>query len=159
MLFRSVLLTGVVEEVVADARFERAESDIRYTPSVVPAVLGDPSGLKSAIENVVRNAVAHGGVGKPIEVTLTGTTKEVHVIVRDHGPGVPAEDVERIFEPFFRVDPSRDHGSDGQGIGLAITARVMELHGGKAMARNCADGGLEVELIVPVTPPDLPNAK
>lgn len=151
-----VLLSTIVEEVVADTRFERAEADIRYTPSVVPAVLGDPSGLKSAIENVVRNAVAHGGAS-PVEVTLTGTTKEVRVIVRDHGPGVPTEDVERIFEPFYRVDPSRDHGSDGQGIGLAITARVMELHGGTATARNCPDGGLEVELVVPVTPPELPK--
>src|SRR5690606_38551452 len=101
-----VLLTSVVEEVVADTRFEHADADIRFTPAQVPAVLGDPSGLKSAIENVVRNAVAHGGVGKPVEVTLSGTTKEVRIVVRDHGPGVPAEDVERIFEPFFRVDPS-----------------------------------------------------
>src|SRR5690606_3074012 len=126
------------------------------TPAQVPAVLGDPSGLKSAIENVVRNAVAHGGVGKPVEVTLSGTTKEVRIVVRDHGPGVPAEDVERIFEPFFRVDPSRDQAG-GQGIGLAITARVMELHGGSATARNCPDGGLEVELVVPVTPPEGPK--
>jgi len=154
-----VLLSSIVEEVVADARFERAEADIRYTPSTVPAVLGDPSGLKSAIENVVRNAVAHGGVGKPVEVSLTGTTKEVRITVRDHGPGVPTEDVERIFEPFFRVDPSRDHGSDGQGIGLAITARVMDLHGGTVKARNCPDGGLEVELVVPVTPPEPPKAE
>ncbi len=155
-----VLLSTLAEEVVADARFERAEADIRYTPAVVPAVLGDPSGLKSAIENVVRNAVAHGGHDQPIEVTVTGTTKEVRVTVRDYGPGVPDEDVERIFEPFFRVDPSRDHGgSDGQGIGLAITARVMELHGGSATARNCADGrGFEVALVVPVTPPEPTSA-
>src|SRR5690606_17319541 len=118
-------LSTIVDEVVADATFERAEEDIRYTPSDGPAVLGDPSGLQRAIEHAVRNALATGGSRKPVEVTLTGTTKEVRVIVREHGPGAPSEDVSRIFEPFFRVDPSRDHGSDGQGIGLAITARVM----------------------------------
>jgi two-component system, OmpR family, sensor kinase len=149
-----VMLADVVGEVIADARFEHPEADIRFTRESIPAVLGDPVGLKSAVENVVRNAVSHGGVDRPVEVTLEGSTKEVRLRVRDHGPGVPVENTQRIFEPFFRVDPSRDHGSGGQGIGLAITARVMELHGGTASARNCPDGGLEVQLVVPVTPPE-----
>lgn len=148
-----VNLTNIVDEIVADARFEHPGADIRLEDMPIPAVLGDPAGLKSAIENVVRNALAHGGCEHPVEVRLEGDTKEVRISVRDHGPGVPAGDAERIFEPFYRVDASRDHGSDGQGIGLAITARVMELHGGRASALNCPDGGLKIELVVPVTPP------
>ena len=148
-----VQLADIVAEIVDDARFEHPDAEIRFESAAVPAVLGDRAGLTSAIENVIRNAVAHGGLEKPVEIRVDGDTKEVRVTVRDHGPGVPAEDTQRIFEPFYRVDPSRDHQTDGQGIGLAITARVMELHGGKASARNRPDGGLEVELTVPVTPP------
>ncbi|MCZ6585021.1 MAG: ATP-binding protein, partial [Gammaproteobacteria bacterium] len=65
------------------------------------------------------------------------------------GPGVAAEDLTRIFEPLYRGDSSRDHKSTGQGIGLAITARVMELHGGHVIATNRAGGGLEVTLRLP----------
>ena len=64
----------------------------------------------------------------------------------DHGPGVPEAELKRIFEPFYRTDKSRDHRQDGQGIGLAITARVMELHGGTVTAANRAEGGLEITL-------------
>ena len=76
------------------------------------------------------------------------------VTVTDSGPGVSPEDLPRIFEPLYRADESRDHGAapaggPGQGIGLAITARVMELHGGNATAENRAGGGLEVILRLP----------
>jgi signal transduction histidine kinase len=71
--------------------------------------------------------------------------------VLDRGPGVPEAELERIFEPFYRTDKSRDHRKDGQGIGLAITARVTELHGGKVAARNRPGGGLEIALELPLT--------
>jgi two-component system sensor histidine kinase CpxA len=70
--------------------------------------------------------------------------------VLDRGPGVPPEDLAKIFEPFFRADKSRDHAHGGQGIGLAITARVMELHAGSVEARNREGGGLEVILKLPL---------
>lgn len=148
-----VVLSELVGEIVADARFERPEAEIRYTPADVPAILGDPSGLTSAIENVLRNALAHAGDDKPVDVRVEQTERSVSVHVLDQGPGVPDQDTERIFEPFFRVDESRDHQSEGQGIGLAITARVMELHGGSVSARNRPDGGLAVTLSLPLEPP------
>jgi signal transduction histidine kinase len=70
----------------------------------------------------------------------------VSIVIRDHGPGVPAADLERIFEPFYRVAESRDRDSGGEGIGLAITSQVMKAHGGSARANNHTDGGLEVSL-------------
>jgi two-component system sensor histidine kinase CpxA len=70
--------------------------------------------------------------------------------VLDHGPGVPEPELARIFEPFYRTDKSRDHRQDGQGIGLAITARVTELHGGSVSARNRPQGGLEIALKLPL---------
>jgi two-component system sensor histidine kinase CpxA len=62
---------------------------------------------------------------------------------------VPSDDLARIFEPFFRVAESRDRGSGGEGIGLAITAQVLKSHGGTAIAANRPEGGLEVRLSMP----------
>ena len=98
------------------------------------------------------NALAHAGTGQCVVLKLERAPAGIVVRVLDRGPGVPEADLKRIFEPFFRVDDSRDHQTDGQGIGLAITARVMELHGGSVTARNRADGGLEIELELPEEP-------
>jgi two-component system sensor histidine kinase CpxA len=71
------------------------------------------------------------------------------IAVRDHGRGVPEGDLNRIFDAFYRVADCRDRKTGGVGLGLAITARTMALHGGNARARNAADGGLIVELCFP----------
>jgi two-component system, OmpR family, sensor kinase len=145
-----VRLDSLVAEVVEDARFERPEAKLEYSATGDVTLRGDPDGLKSAVENVVRNALAYGDPTRPIEVRLEASAYEASVRVLDRGPGVPPEDLARIFEPFFRADKSRDHAHGGQGIGLAITARVMELHAGSVEARNREGGGLEVILKLPL---------
>jgi len=75
----------------------------------------------------------------------------LEILIRDHGPGVPPADLERIFEPFYRVAESRDRDSGGEGIGLAITSHVMKAHGGGAKAVNAQGGGFEVRLSLPET--------
>jgi len=148
--FEPVELDELVTEVVENARFEHPQARIDYTPAKLPAVPGEAMELRSAIENVLRNALAHSDGAGPIGVSLKAAGRTVEIAVEDRGPGVPAEELERIFEPFYRADKSRDHSHDGQGIGLAITARVMERHGGQAYARNRPGGGLEVTLTLPV---------
>jgi two-component system OmpR family sensor kinase len=145
-----VRLDTLVAEVVDDARFEHPEATVEYCATDEVQLLGDPAGLKSAVENVVRNALIYSDPARPIEVRVEAGPAEVVVRVLDRGPGVPPEDLARIFEPFYRTDKSRDHAHAGQGIGLAITARVMELHGGTVEARNRAEGGLEVRLKLPL---------
>ena len=141
---------ALVAEVVDDARFEHPQTPVEFAGNGAVQVLGDPRGLKSAVENVVRNALIYSDPGRPIEVRLEVAGEAALVRVLDRGPGVPPEDLTRIFEPFYRTDQSRDHKQDGQGIGLAITARVMELHGGTVTALNRAEGGLEVRLKLPL---------
>ena len=143
-------LDQVIGEVVDDARFECPDARIEYAPAKEVALHGDADGLKSAIENVLRNAMIYGDRSKPIEVRLDVTATAATVRVLDQGPGVPQEELERIFEPFYRTDKSRDHRQDGQGIGLAITSRVAELHGGRVTARNRPEGGLEIALELPL---------
>jgi len=73
------------------------------------------------------------------------------VIVRDHGPGVPDKDLKLIFEPFYRVEAARDHrNGGGEGLGLAIAARAVSLHGGEIEARNFPGGGLAVSITLPL---------
>jgi len=149
---RDVLrLDSLIAEVVEDARFERPAAKLVYSASGPVQMLGDPAGLKSAVENVVRNALIYADPTEPIEVRLEAGADAAVVRVLDRGPGVPPEDLARIFEPFYRTDRSRDHAHGGQGIGLAITARVMELHAGSVEARNREGGGLEVILTLPIS--------
>ncbi len=142
-------LEQIVSEVVDDARFEQPDAEIALHTDGSAGAMGDARGLKSAVENVVRNALTYAGADGPIEVRLTRKAGRHTLCVRDSGPGVPEDDLQRIFEPLFRADTSRDHKTAGQGIGLAITARVMELHGGTVGARNRTGGGLEITLELP----------
>jgi signal transduction histidine kinase len=82
-------------------------------------------------------------------VSIERTSTALVIRIKDRGPGVPPADLERIFEPFYRVAESRDRDSGGEGIGLAITAQVMKAHGGTAEASNSAGGGFEVRLSLP----------
>ena len=140
--------------IVQDARYEHPQATVNLHCPEPRQVFGDPRGIASAVENVVRNALTYAGEAGPIDVEIASEAGEIVVTVKDRGPGVRPEDLPRIFEPLYRADASRDHGQvtgggAGQGIGLAITARVMELHGGKATAANRAGGGLKVTLRLP----------
>lgn len=140
---------ALVAEVLDDARYEHPRARLDFAAAETRDVLGEPGALKSAVENVIRNALNHGDSDQPIEVNLEQRDNDLILRVGDRGPGVPEQDLARIFEPFFRGDASRDHRHDSQGIGLAITARVMELHGGQVRAVNREGGGLEVTLTLP----------
>jgi len=146
----AVRLDQLVGEVVDDARFEHPASVVELTTSGPIEVRGDADGLKSAIENVIRNALIYGDPEQPVQVEATSSADGALVRVLDRGPGVPDSELSRIFEPFYRTDMSRDHQKGGQGIGLAITTRVTELHGGSVTARNRNGGGLEIDLKLPL---------
>jgi two-component system OmpR family sensor kinase len=144
-------LDEVIEEVVRDANFEGAVKNcrVRLDGAANAAVNGNRDLLRSAIENVLRNAVRYSRQDSLIGVSVARSGTEVSILIRDGGPGVPAKDLERIFEPFYRVAESRDRDTGGEGIGLAITAQVMKAHGGSASAANRREGGLEVRLSLP----------
>jgi two-component system OmpR family sensor kinase len=141
----------VIEEVVRDANFEGAVKNctVELKGATNSTARGNRELLRSAVENVLRNAVRYSPPGASVEVNLERTAAGLSILIRDRGPGVPAGDLERIFEPFYRVAESRDRDSGGEGIGLAITSQVMKAHGGTARANNHSGGGLEVRLSLP----------
>jgi signal transduction histidine kinase len=119
-------------------------------------VIGDPELLRSAMENVIRNAVRYTPAGSKVEIDARRAGGRIEVVIRDRGPGVPEKDLERIFEPFYRVDAARNRAVGGDGLGLAIAARAVAIHGGTIEARNLSSGGLAVHLMLPALQPALP---
>ena len=114
----------------------------------------DPDLLRSAIENVVRNATRYTAEGTTVEVRLERqrlANGEAEIIVRvlDSGPGVPDEALQKIFEPFYRLDDARNRQTGGAGLGLSIADRAIRLHGGQLRASNRKEGGLEIEIRIP----------
>jgi two-component system, OmpR family, sensor kinase len=138
----------VIEQVVRDANYEGAVKgcSVRLCGAAHAKINGNRELLGSAIENVLRNAVRYSPKDTPVEVCIERPAGALWIVIRDRGPGVPPGDLERIFEPFYRVAESRDRDSGGEGIGLAITSEVMKAHGGSATANNRQGGGLEVIL-------------
>jgi two-component system sensor histidine kinase CpxA len=161
-------LPGLVRDIAADAQFEAGSRSCQVNVATEasldgqdpesgagPGVLGVAHLLRSALENVVRNAVRYTEPETEVLIeigkrpSLDGETGRAFVRVRDHGPGVPASAIDHLFRPFFRVSEARERQSGGTGLGLAIARQAVEAHGGTIRAENHPDGGLvvEVELI------------
>ena len=143
----------LVDGIALDARFEAGddgptiEVEIEGEPQAI--VRGAPDLLWRAVENVVRNAVKHGGAGGRVDIRLVARGPLVHVEVLDRGPGIRDADLPTVFEPFFRSNPGKNN-IDGHGLGLAIAQRVVHAHGGSIVARNREGGGLQVAIALPL---------
>jgi signal transduction histidine kinase len=146
-----VRLDELVREVAADAAFEAQQhgAGVRVLATCDCVTQGSPELLRSAVENVVRNAVRYTARGTDVEIALAAPNGTVEISVRDHGPGVPDSELANIFRPFYRIASARDRQSGGTGLGLAIAERVVRLHGGSVRAANAADGGLQVDIRLP----------
>ncbi len=142
----------LVSGIVSDARFEAETRGgmVDFSGCGEVLVSGCAELLHRAIENVVRNAVRHTPDGGKVSVEIHHDFNgdELRIAVLDQGPGVPDNELSEIFEPFFR-GTGTNH-IDGHGLGLAIARSVMEIHGGTISASNRMDGGLCVEITMPV---------
>lgn len=149
----TVALEELVQQVIADANFEAKHKrrEVKAMQLDHCRVNGSPELLRSAIENVVRNAVRYTAEGTAVEVSLTWRMDTAVLQVLDHGPGIPEHDLQHIFEPFYRVSEARERASGGVGLGLSIADRTVKLHGGSIRAEN-AKQGLVVTLELPLAP-------
>ncbi|HET8826420.1 MAG TPA: ATP-binding protein, partial [Terriglobales bacterium] len=142
----AVHLEEIVEEVARDADFEAQARDCRVEAEILDElpVDGDPALLRSAIENVVRNATRYTREGTTVKVRAEKiqrqNTAQALINVTDYGPGVPEEALEKIFQPFYRIDDARGRSTGGVGLGLAITDQAVRLHGGSVTASNLPEG-------------------
>jgi len=152
-----VSLAELVREVAEDAEFE-AESRhgrVRVNAAEECSTIGSPDLLRSAVENVVRNAVRYTAEGTEVQIDLvcggSNGDKWAAIRVRDYGPGLPESELSNVFRPFYRVTNARERETGGTGLGLAITERAVRLHGGTVKAENAPGGGLLVEMRLPAT--------
>jgi two-component system sensor histidine kinase CpxA len=161
-----VSLGDLVKELLPDMDYEaqRRNCGVSFAngnrggektePQNSTEVLGSPELLGRAVENVIRNAIAYTAEGTSVEIQLYSEqrlgSRFAVLQVRDQGPGVPEAALKSIFRPFYRLDLSRQRSTGGYGVGLAITERAVRLHGGAVTARNAKEGGLIVEMRLPV---------
>jgi two-component system OmpR family sensor kinase len=143
-------IAELLGEIVADVAIE---ADVRHagvalSTSGTLEVMGDREALRSAFENVLRNAVRYSPAGSQLQVRAERRAASIEVVIEDQGPGVPEKDLQLIFEPFYRVDASRDRAEGGEGLGLAIAARAVALHHGTIDARNLS-AGFAVRIVLP----------
>jgi len=148
----SVNLTHLVRQIVDDARFEAQKRNVAVNMTAPERCYarGNAELLHSAIENVVRNAICYTDATTSVDVSLEpDDNSNILLMIRDHGKGVPENDLERIFQPFYRVAEARDRESGGAGLGLAIADRVIRIHGGTIRAENAQNSGLKVVMEIP----------
>ena len=145
----TVDLEALVADACADARATDASRTISVRATEPLVVIGDDMRLRQALDNVLRNAVVHTPDGTPIDVNLSARDGHAIIDVVDHGPGIPAGQVERIFERFHRADPGRSRDQGGSGLGLSIASAIVTAHGGTINVRDTPGGGATFSIELP----------
>ena len=152
-LTEEIDLGALVTSIADDAAFEASgvNRSVHLEVKASGSVAGTSELLRSAIENVVRNAVRFTAEGTAVSILVEPQvdSKAILIRVRDHGPGVPEPELDRLFEVFYRVAETRD-STAGSGLGLAIANQAVLAHGGWVKAFNAQGGGLEVQIGLPV---------
>jgi signal transduction histidine kinase len=152
-------VASVIQEIVKDCSIEAESRDctIHVEGQLSSIASGDPELLRRAMENVLRNAIHHSPIQGTVLITLAETLQVASITIRDYGPGVPADSLTQIFDPFFRVQEARDSDTGGIGLGLAIAQRAIQHHHGTITARNECPG-LSVQITLPTLPADTRNS-
>ncbi|MDR2881677.1 MAG: HAMP domain-containing protein [Azoarcus sp.] len=137
-------LNGLLAALTGDA------TDMGWAVSVTGQAsepfTGHSVALRRALWNLIENGVKFG---QSVDITLSETPNEVHILVRDHGPGLPVEEIDRVFEPFYRTEFSRNRETGGTGLGLSITRNLLHVQHGNIRLGNHPEGGLLATVILP----------
>lgn len=121
---------------------------LRYSEIPERHISGNPKLLMSAVENIIRNAIYYGK--DEVQIDIQDKTDTLTITVDDNGDGVPDEELDAIFRPFYRVSTARDRHSGGTGLGLTITESAIRQHSGTIVASRSPQGGLRVSITLPL---------
>ena len=116
---------------------------VRVPETAQGRVVGRPSALRRALWNLIENGVKFGG---EVDVALATTTDGCEIRIHDHGPGMAEDELEKVFEPFYRTESSRNRETGGTGLGLAITRNLLRSQNGEVSLHNHPEGGLEARV-------------
>ncbi|MGR5557251.1 two-component system sensor histidine kinase EnvZ [Vibrio fortis] len=145
--FQAVFLEDIAGEVASSEGGYEVEIETDLSSNMKPA-LGNPIAIKRAISNLVVNALRYGNGWVKVTTGMTADNKLAWVTVEDNGPGIPQDQISKLFEPFTRGDTAR--GSEGTGLGLAIVKRIVSQHQGAVVVNNRSQGGLKAQISFPV---------
>jgi signal transduction histidine kinase len=143
-LLQPIDVTALISSLREDA--EEAGHQVTVRGDTRNPVMGRSQALKRCLQNLLDNALAYG---RHAEITVRDEGGAVDIAIRDDGPGIPEGEMEKVFEPFYRVEGSRNRNSGGSGLGLSIARNIAQAHGGSVKLRNVAAGGLEATLRLP----------
>jgi len=141
---RAIDINALLESMVEDARV--IGRSIQLEGRAHAPYNGRLSALQRALQNLIDNAIKYG---QGAHIVVTDNVDELRIAVQDNGPGIPAADIQRVTEPYYRVDATRSSGTGGVGLGLSIAKDIAFLHGGELQLSNRAQGGLEATLVLP----------
>jgi signal transduction histidine kinase len=141
---RAIDVRALAEALQADA--EELGSAVRVVGEPLAPFSGKSEGLKRALQNLLDNALRYGCNA---EVAIEDQPDMLSIVVRDRGPGIPETELEHVFEPFYRLEASRNPGTGGTGLGLSIARNIAQSMGGELTLRNREGGGLEARLSLP----------
>jgi two-component system OmpR family sensor kinase len=147
----AVDLRVIARDAAADARVVAPQREITVNAPDTVIVAGDDTRLRQVVGNLVRNALVHTPATTPIEIGVTTLNGTARLSVADHGSGLDPEELERIFEPFYRADPSRSRDNGGAGLGLSIVNAVVVAHGGRVEVKQTTGGGATFEVELPLS--------
>jgi signal transduction histidine kinase len=150
---RPVDIRALVGALAADS--EELHRAIRVRGEPIGPFLGKPDGLKRCLQNLLDNATRYG---RDVELQIEDGANALTLFVRDSGPGIPEQELERVFEPFYRLEASRNLSTGGSGLGLSIARNLAQSMGGDVMLRNRTDGGLEAKVVLPRAETALPTS-
>ena len=137
-------VSALISSLKEDA--EEAGHTVTLSGDARTPVMGRAQALKRCLQNLIDNALAYG---RRADITLREEGGALNIAITDDGPGIPEGDIERVFEPFYRVEGSRNRNTGGSGLGLSIARNIAQAHGGSVRLRNLARGGLEATLRIP----------
>ncbi len=154
LAFKQVAVADLFGRVVDRHGPTIRDRQITVSRRIVPEdleVSGDPQRLEQALQNLAANAIRHTPDGGTVELSAHVGPDGVHLTVTDSGPGIPSEHLPRLFDRFYKVDPSRHAGAatTGSGLGLSIVRAIVERHGGRITAANAERGGASFEIVLP----------
>ncbi|MGI8807362.1 MAG: sensor histidine kinase [Acidimicrobiales bacterium] len=145
------VLTQAVEQVLPSAGLRRVRLAVTNPPKTW-TVRGDRRQLVSAMSNLMENAVKYSDEGSTVEVSPVTDGRDIELVVRDHGIGIPSRDLDRIFERFYRVDRGRGRDTGGTGLGLSIVRHIASNHGGEVAVESVEGEGSTFTLRLPAEP-------
>lgn len=141
---RRIDLSSLIDSLVAD--LVEIGRDVSFLPGEKTPYACRPASLKRALSNVIENAVTYG---ERARVLLRDAGADLAIVVEDDGPGISSADLERVFEPFVRLEESRSRETGGIGLGLAIARSIVRSHGGDIELENRREGGLRLTILLP----------